>query len=362
MGRGRDHQRSRCARFRRVLLWTLVACLGPAGTAHAISAPIHIHGTGTDGVLIRSAPNTSATRLGWMGEGTSPDYHCFTYGESIHGVNVWFNVTHAGITGYYASYYDDSSYHSEAELTSKYGVPKCGSGNPQPPDQPPPSRPPPGPPPTTPPPDGPVAVYYSPYGPNDHEVADGTTQIVYPSQFYERGHCSRSKPGYLQAKRVAAGHPIGTLAGWSLGRIGLLYFLDEASIAELRQVNYGLLIDPGNYGELSCDRTIGGGGILARWLTVNPAAHLVVIAAEQARQQNFHGITATYFDPIRAASTSKRNLPARVLTCTYNIDHQAAFRMSKYWIRHQIGRTTRSCPWLNEHGRTYKPVGLGWHP
>jgi hypothetical protein len=62
-----------------------------------------------------------------MAEGTSPDYNCFTYGQMVGNINVWFYVNHAGVTGYYASYFDDSSYHSEAELESKYGIPKCGA-------------------------------------------------------------------------------------------------------------------------------------------------------------------------------------------------------------------------------------------
>jgi hypothetical protein len=67
-----------------------------------------------------------------MPEGASPDYHCFAWGQNINGVPIWFNVTYGGATGYYASYYDDSSYHSNEELTAKYGVPLCGSAPPAP--------------------------------------------------------------------------------------------------------------------------------------------------------------------------------------------------------------------------------------
>lgn len=100
--------------------------LAAAQPALAISAPIQIANTGGEGVFIRSEPTKNSERLGWMAEGTSPEYHCFVWGEDINGVPIWFNVTHDGITGYYASYYDDSSYHSNAELTAKYGVPLCG--------------------------------------------------------------------------------------------------------------------------------------------------------------------------------------------------------------------------------------------
>jgi hypothetical protein len=138
-----DEARGAMRRFRAaaaVMTISMLVALLSTASARAISAPIHIHGTGTDGVLIRPTPDTSQPGRGWMAEGTSPDYHCFTYGQMIGNVNVWFYVTSpAGITGYYASYWDDSSYRSEAELTAKYGIPKCGA--PAPPPATPPSDP-----------------------------------------------------------------------------------------------------------------------------------------------------------------------------------------------------------------------------
>jgi hypothetical protein len=74
-----------------------------------------------------------------MPEGASPDYHCFAWGQNINGVPIWFFVTYNGVTGFYASYFDDSSYHSNEELTAKYGVPLCGSSPPPPPSQPAPA-------------------------------------------------------------------------------------------------------------------------------------------------------------------------------------------------------------------------------
>jgi hypothetical protein len=62
-----------------------------------------------------------------MPEGASPDYNCFVWGQNINGVPIWFNVNYNGVTGYYASFYDDGSYQSNEELTAKYGVTLCGS-------------------------------------------------------------------------------------------------------------------------------------------------------------------------------------------------------------------------------------------
>jgi len=118
-----------------------VTILAPPAVASAISAPIHIANTGGEGVFIRPDPNTSRPAIGWMPEGASPDFHCFAWGQSINGVPIWFNVTYNGVTGFYASFYDDSSYHSNEELTAKYGVPLCGAGPAPPPPTaaPPPS-------------------------------------------------------------------------------------------------------------------------------------------------------------------------------------------------------------------------------
>jgi uncharacterized protein YraI len=110
--------------------------LANAANALAISAPIHISGTAGEGVFIRSGPSTANSGVGWMPEGASPDYNCFAWGQNINGVPIWFNVNYGGVTGYYASFYDDSSYHSNEELTAKYGVPLCGSA-PPPPSSPP---------------------------------------------------------------------------------------------------------------------------------------------------------------------------------------------------------------------------------
>jgi hypothetical protein len=119
-----------------------------APTATAVPAPIHISGTGGDGVLIRPTPSTSQPGVGWMPEGASPDYNCFTYGDVVGGVPVWFSVNYNGKTGYYASFFDDSHYQSESDLTARYGVPKCGAGAPPAPAPPPTLTPAPDPTPT----------------------------------------------------------------------------------------------------------------------------------------------------------------------------------------------------------------------
>jgi hypothetical protein len=97
-----------------------------AGPAAAMSAPIKT----TDYVNVRPGPSTtSGNPLAVMPPGTSPDFICWTQNQNINGVDVWFKVNFGGVTGYYASYYDNSSYSTDSQITSKYGIPNCGTSN-----------------------------------------------------------------------------------------------------------------------------------------------------------------------------------------------------------------------------------------
>lgn len=105
------------------LLATTVVGVG-AQSGNAISVP-SIRTTTV--VNLRPTPDTSQAPLGTIPAGVSPDFICFAYGQYVGGVRVWFKVNYAGRTGYFASYYDTSSYTSEANLIAKYGIPKCGT-------------------------------------------------------------------------------------------------------------------------------------------------------------------------------------------------------------------------------------------
>jgi hypothetical protein len=353
------------------LLGAIFAALGwllaTAAAALAISAPIHIHGTGGEGVFIRPTPDTSHPAIGWMPEGASPDFHCFAWGQNIGGVPIWFNVTYNGVTGYYASFYDDSSYHSNEELTAKYGVPLCGAAAPAPPPSAP-APPAPGSAPGAgaPPPPAPLAIYFSPYNKNDQngkfELNDGATTSVYRKDWetYCESKTHKEEPGraYSAANGESFGRPIVTLAGWSAGKIGVIDYLKYATKAQRQQINYAIMIDPGNFGEMTCDRKRGAGDVLVDWLTDNPGAHLVIISGNLSQQQDSKGIQESYFNALRRRSPK---LSPRVLICNYSLDHEPAYFAAKYWIQHQIGSTRNACPRLLVSGRWVDETA-GWHP
>jgi hypothetical protein len=127
-----------------------VACWCPA-TASALD--VHISGTGSQGLFLRPTPNASGTPLAVIPEGTTLAPDCFVYGQTINTVPIWWRLTYEGATGYASSAYDDTRYSSDAELTAKYGVPRCdvnpnAAGGPSsttssPPSAPAPATPPP---------------------------------------------------------------------------------------------------------------------------------------------------------------------------------------------------------------------------
>jgi hypothetical protein len=365
-----------------------------ATQALGISAPIHIANTGGEGVNIRAEPTAHSAKVGWIPEGASPDYNCFVWGERINDVPIWFNVNWGGVTGYYASYYDDSSYHSNEELTAKYGVPLCGS--PPPPPAPPPPPPPPSsgglvftivnaesgiyyrnsphwgdtssspgvgvyngdrvelvcgatgdavgpygdtawskvnnltrpsigegwvnehfiddgamsnhwpsgepmcpagpgsPPSSGPGGSGPHSVFYSPNStPNAVSSIPEIADLNIPSAEWALGGCSPAG-----AASIPAG--VNTLAGWSVGRLGPVYFLAAASASQRAAVHRIVLFDPGSTADFTtrvpswlqwlwpapCDTKFDVDGLLAHWLSSDPANHLLVLTGHDSEMHD----------------------------------------------------------------------------
>lgn len=127
-----------------------IACWFPAT---ASGQAVHVSGTGSQGLFLRPTPSASGTPLAVIPEGATLTPDCFIYGQTINTVPIWWRLNYNGTTGYASSAYDDTRYSSDAELTAKYGVPRCAAnqgdaGAPSstpssPPSTPAPSTPPP---------------------------------------------------------------------------------------------------------------------------------------------------------------------------------------------------------------------------
>jgi hypothetical protein len=188
-------------------------------------------------------------------------------------------------------------------------APPAPPSGPPPPAAEPPSAPPAAAPPAAAP--APAAVYFSPYKQGAQngrfEVSDGATKLLYVNE-WEAKWCSDNraerKPdnGYKAAVNGVPGRPITTIASWSNGRVGVLSYLAHANKQQLQQLDYVLLIDPGYYGQMECEREQNAGGALVGWLRTNSEAHLVVIStSEISQQENSRGIQETYFNAIRSS-------------------------------------------------------------
>ncbi len=461
----------------------LAALAGFTSSALAISAPIHIANTSGEGVYIRPDPNTSKPPVGWMPEGASPDYNCFAWGQNINGVPIWFNVNYGGVTGYYASYYDDSSYHSNEELTAKYGVPLCGSS-------PPPAPPPPAPsPPSSPAPSpapgpsggGPVftifnadgGIYYrnspswgdtsktpgigvyngdqvqlmcgvfgEPYGPyankwwsyvknltrsnagegwvNAHFINDGmpantpspgegtcasgggtksgtpSTPASYRSVFYWPRLTVNERPAniWMNVSDLDFDYPqwvsgncnplppvpiyiptsVNTLAGWSVGRLGPIYFLKDFP-GQWSQINNIILFDPGSKSEMEgtegCDAKLTNPPIsqlLVSWLT-SPGDHRLLILTGIRSEDwdavvkgigigkaHFSGLWHYYFSVLWSQPWSVRS---RVQVCDYDdLAHEAVLNNFYQIVKATgLGIQGSGCP-----VSPAAPLPVAWNP
>lgn len=198
-------------------------------------------------------------------------------------------------------------------------------------------------------------------------------RTILPAHWISAARCSAG------TAKAAVGAPARIMAGWSLGRLGPIYYLAAASDDELRQVDTIVMIDPGSVDELtgngSCDIavTINGlpvyrrsGQILARWLAINPAAHLIVLAgpgtadpAHRSDGRAHAGIQRAYFDDVKAAGSGLRD---RISVCNYlsTLDDRSAHQAMFDGAAPQVaGLGPSSCPHIP--GMT-RESATPWHP
>lgn len=133
-GEGDDaSSRGRLPRRPRRTVKVLLALAAAAASVLVAAPAMADHGIYTTATVnIRSGPSTAYSILGSVPSGVSPTYLCWTQGQNINGVDVWFKMTYGSVTGYISSYYDNSSYSTDSAITSKYGIPQCGSSSPAP--------------------------------------------------------------------------------------------------------------------------------------------------------------------------------------------------------------------------------------
>jgi hypothetical protein len=163
--------------------------------------------------------------------------------------------------------------------------------------------------------------------------------------------------------------PATTLAGWSIGRLGPIYFLQQVPNGQKRDnIQQIVLFDPGSKAEYESngrDNTYDQSAILAKCLGESTTHHLTILAGEVTADRNnpsanhgHAGIQNALFPDIRGKSISKQ-----VVVCDYvyagtnrGLSHEDTYNKFSYVLGDQQPDLAK-CP-------TAKGVDLqaAWHP
>jgi hypothetical protein len=237
------------------------------------------------------SPTVHSTVTDLIPTGGEFDIQCFALGDNVIGDTAWdFGTNPAtGDTGYVSDYYvnTNDTQGNEATQLPQEGIPECGSGsssNSQTEGQQ--SNAP------------KTAFFFSgttiPTGVSDlHRVA-GTE--YYGLNDWASGNCTDTKVAQIIQKLPPT---VSTLAGWSRGRLGILYFLQAATDEQKAQIHTIILFDPGDSHDFggyvlagvlhvgdSCDWKLNPNALLASWLQSNPQQNrLIAITGQDSEEK-----------------------------------------------------------------------------
>lgn len=291
-----------------------------------------------DGVWFRNSPHTADTdRVTGHGvyKNERVQLDCYAWGDAVGAYHnrLWYyvlNVTRPVNKGKANQGYLNAHYINDGKAANQIdaGVAQCGAH-----------------------PSGPNSVFYSPN--NTPDAVSGLTvadlNIVYDE--WAVGGCSPT---------AAANIPNGvsTLAGWSVGRLGPIYFLDAAG-SRVAQVHTVILFDPGNTANFtgkSCDTKVKPSinSLLANWLKSNGSNRLIVLTGQVSEQQQngrstFAGLWKYYF-----AGIWNQSFASRAQVCDYhNLGHQEVLTKFAWMVRNPI----HGCPTASG-----VPKPVAWNP
>ena len=154
------------------------------------------------------------------------------------------------------------------------------------------------------------------------------------------GNCDPSNAAAFPP--VIHGQSIGGLAGYSLGRLGPLYFL-KVSPSWVSQIHYILLFDPGNAADLSgcdADSNIDAAGHIASWLGRDPKNKLVVMAGKLTSENNHAGIMKRYFSKLSLATAT-----TQVVVCDTGLSHDDLIKAYAWMVGAEV---PIACPGISQ--------------
>ena len=294
-----------------------------------------------DGVWFRNSPHTAdSDRVTGHGvyQNERVQLECYAWGDAVgpYSNRLWYfvlNVTRPVNDGVTNRGYLNAHYINDGKAANQIdaGVPQCGS--------------------TPAPAPGPGSVFYSPN--NTPDAVSGLTvadlNIVYDE--WALGGCS-------PAAAVNIPDGVSVLAGWSVGRLGPIYFLDAAG-QRVSQVHTIILFDPGNTANFtgsSCDTKVKPSinSLLANWLKSDGSNRLIVLTGKVSEDQHggrstFAGLWKYYF-----AGIWNQPFASRAQVCDYhNLGHQQVLTTFAWMVQKPV----RGCP---EASGAPNPVA--WNP
>lgn len=209
---------------------------------------------------------------------------------------------------------------------------------------------------------GPTSLFFSPIGGvaspasnDDGETyfeGDPIADVNLKREEWVAGECgSEFDPGVVP-------DTVTTLAGWSAGRLGPVYFLAKAP-ERASQIHTIVLFDPGNTeeftGDDACDKDYDINSLLATWLASDSANRLLVITGGVSEERTwygksqFSGLWGSYF-----AGIWNQPFADRAQVCDYNLtSHYNSLARYKQVVRNP----SSSCPTSAEG-----PSAVTWHP
>jgi len=176
---------------------------------------------------------------------------------------------------------------------------------------------------------------------------------------------------YIGPLRLPLPTSVNTLAGWSNGRLGPMYFMHNYS-TEWSRIHTIILFDPGSYGEMNCDRELTHPSIneiLVKWLQ-SPDNKLLVLAGLATEdwsgriphtsitwgEPKFTGLWNYYLHGLWYQSHEVRS---RAIICDYNkLDHEQILRLFYPMVKAStLGFRPQGCPTSD-----LAPAPIRWSP
>lgn len=315
------------------LVWNTVVAIPVAlslvvGASSAVGAEdgrlAHIAKTDI-GIYFRTDPNNWESRAALAGvDGNDVMLRCVTEGMPVGEYNnrIWYKADNANGSGLLPDHFLDTPVKANEYLA---GMPRCDENEVQPTDEP-------------------KSVFFSgtedPKGSAAQAVSDRDYAL---SEWASGGSC--------KGERIPAKVPdsVDTLAGWSRGRIGVVYFLANASQEQRSKIHRIVLFDPGATSDIAgsrlfnrghgCDFEYDVNKLLADWLSSDAQNRLTVIAGadtemkestnDPSSHSTFEGLWKYYF-----AGIWNKSFAGRATVCDYNmLEHKKVLRHAASMVK-----------------------------